>query len=184
MRVWALRHGQSEYNLLGLCNDDPTCRVDLTAEGRRQAAQAARLLAGKPLDAAYISPLPRAVQTAQIVLRGRALPQIVEPRIADISSGFDGQKVSDYFDAIADDPVNMRVNGGESLRDHWVRVGDFLRWLMTRPQQEVLLVAHEETLRVVMGIAEGLPVERVIGRHFANCRPYAFILRRGEESLD
>jgi len=24
MRVHALRHGQSEYNLLRLCNDDPT----------------------------------------------------------------------------------------------------------------------------------------------------------------
>lgn len=174
MNLWALRHGQSEYNLLGLCNDDPARPVALTEEGRRQAAAAANRLAGVPFDAAFASPLPRAVQTAVIVLRGRDVPLIVEPRLADISSGFDGRPVAEYFAAIAQDPLHARVGGGESLLDHAARVGGFLEWLRDQAFAEVLLVAHEETLRAIKAFAEGLPLQAVIGLQFRNCEPYWF----------
>ena len=69
MDLWALRHGQSEYNLLGLCNDDPARNVQLSAEGREQAARAADALRTVPLDAVFSSPLPRAVETAGMPIR-------------------------------------------------------------------------------------------------------------------
>ena len=174
MNLWALRHGQSEYNLLGLCNDDPARPVALTAEGRRQAAAARTRLAGVPFDAAFTSPLPRAIATAQIVLGGRHLSLVVEPRLADIRSGCEGRPVTEYFAAIAHDPLHARVNGGESLVDHAARVTAFLEWLLDQAYVEVLLVAHEETLRAVKAFAEGLDAGMVIGQEFGNCEPYCF----------
>ena len=175
MRLIALRHGRSQYNVLSLCNDDPRVPVDLTEEGVRQATRAAASLATEPLQAIHSSPLPRAVRTAEIVAKPHGLPVDVDPRLADIRSGFEGRPVTEYLAAIAHDPVGARV-GGESLRDYAARVGAFLDWLAERPTQSVLLVAHEETLRVIQARCEGLALSEVAGRSFENCRPYAFVL--------
>jgi broad specificity phosphatase PhoE len=174
VEIWALRHGQSGYNRLGLCNDDPARPVALTEEGRRQAAAAARRLARVPFDAAFTSPLPRAIETAGIVLGGRDVPLVVEPRLADIRSGFDGRPVADYLAAIAQDPLHARFNGGESLLDHAARVAGFLDWLRDRPFAAALLVGHEETLRAVKAVVESLEPGAVVGLPFANCEPYCF----------
>lgn len=90
-------------------------------------------------------------------------------------SGFDGRPVAEYMAAIASDPVDSRVAGGESLRDYWQRVAGFLDELRVRGEQGVLLLAHEETLRVFKGWCEGLAVEQVVGLPFENCRPYPFV---------
>jgi len=176
MRVYGVRHGQSEYNLLGLCNDDPTQGVTLTALGRRQAAAAGVRLRGLGLEHIYSSPLPRAVQTAEALAAACDAPLMVEPRLADIRSGFDGWPVADYLAAIAADPLHTRPPGGESLLDHRTRINAFLDWLATRGLATVALVAHEETLRVIKARAEGLPPAAVVGLAFANAEPYPFEL--------
>lgn len=174
MRVIGLRHGQSEYNLLELCNDDPRRRVDLTELGCRQAEQAAQMLSQEPISDIYCSPLLRAVRTAEIVSAALRLPYRTESRLSDIRSGCDGKPVADYLAAIAADPLDARVNGGESLRDYQVRVNAFLRQLEVPPGRVALLVAHEETLRVFQSFFDGLALRDVAGRRYANCQPYGF----------
>jgi broad specificity phosphatase PhoE len=74
--IWFLRHGESAANAAGIFAgqgiDSP-----LTPAGRVQARDAAALVPG---DLAWIvsSPLSRAVETAEIVRRVRALPSGVE----------------------------------------------------------------------------------------------------------
>lgn len=174
MRIIGLRHGQSHYNLLGLCNDDPRRAVDLTDLGVEQAGEAARRLAGEPLEQAFCSPLLRARRTAEIVARRLDVPLRADDRLADIRSGFDGRPVADYLQAIALDPVDGRVNGGESLRDYQRRVNGFLHWLGAQPWGCVLLVAHEETLRVLAAFYQSIDLVDVAGRPFENCVPYVF----------
>ena len=125
-----------------------------------------------PFDAVFSAPLPRARQTARILLAGRAAPLRIEPRLTDIRSGFNGKPVGDCFEATAHDSLNARVNCGERLRDHQERVS----WLAAQPCPCVLLVAHEEALRVFQARAEDLPDERLRELHFANCAPYRFSL--------
>lgn len=176
IRVHALRHGQSEYNLLRLCNDDPTRPVPLTALGREQAAFAAAALAGGGIEMIYASPLPRARETAAIVGSQVGAPVVVDARLADIRSGCEGRPVAEYQAAIAHDPLRARPNGGESLLDYRERIGGFLDWLATQPHTMVALVAHEETLRVLKGLAEGLPPQATIELAFGNCEVYSFDL--------
>ena len=179
MRFIALRHGQSTYNLKHLCSDDPAKPVHLTELGRAQAAAAAAALQDRGLSAIYCSPLPRTVQTAGIVNETLHLPLHREPRLADIRTGFDSRPVADYIAAIAHAPLHARVNGGESYLDHYARVAAFLDELKQAGLDKVLLVAHEETLRVFKAWAAGLEPGAVMGEAFENCRPYEFVRNDG-----
>lgn len=174
MRVIGLRHGQSAYNLLGLCNADPAVAVDLTAEGARQAQQAIKHLHGEALDRVFCSPLLRAARTAQVVASGFGLEPVVEPRLGDIHSGCEGRPVAEYLAAIAHDPVDARVGDGESLREYYGRVAGFLEELASGTARCVLLVAHEETLRMFAAHYAREPLEMVAGRPYANALPYVF----------
>jgi probable phosphoglycerate mutase len=174
MRFIGLRHGQSTYNLRHLCNDDPAREVRLTGKGIAQAGAAIAALRQAGPTAIHCSPLPRTVQTARIVNAALHLPLHLEPALADIRTGFDGRPVAAYLAAIAHDPLHARHNGGESLQDHCARVSACLQRLAEQGRDNLLLVAHEETLRVFKAWAEGLPLQQVIGLPFGNCEPYLF----------
>ena len=170
MKLYVMRHGRTNYNELGLCNDDPRTDVHLNETGKQQARKAAERLRDVQLDRIIVSPLPRTRQTAEFVNRYHDAPIDVHPDIADIRSGFDGKAVSEYFAAIARDPLNARVNGGESLLDHKRRVSGFIHWLLQQPQQNILVVAHEETMRVFIACFEGnIPDERLRDINIGNC---------------
>ncbi len=168
MPLWFMRHGETNYNRLRLCNDDPRRDVSLTLRGIRQAEQAARQLRHQPLRRILVSELPRTRQTADIVNRYHHAPIHTTPALNDIRSGFDGQPVSDYFAAIAHDPLHARVHGGESLLDHQQRIAAFLEDLRTRREDAVLIVAHEETLRAVDAWFRQLPASSLRDQHFSN----------------
>lgn len=170
MNLYVMRHGRTNYNEFGLCNDDPNTDVHLNDVGQQQAQAAAEQLRDVPLDRIIVSPLPRTRQTAEFVNQYHHAPIEVHPDIIDIRSGFDGRAVDDYFAAIAHDPLNARVNGGESQLDHKQRVMGFIRWLQCQEQENILVVAHEETLRVFVAYFEGnVPDERLRDIHIGNC---------------
>ena len=169
MKLYLMRHGRSEYNDLGLCNDDPARPVRLTGEGVRQAEAAAERLRDTPIERIVTSELPRTRQTGEIVNRRHHVPMESHPALNDIRSGFDGEPVADYFAATAHDPLHARANGGESLLDHKARVLAFLEWLKERPEQALLVVAHEETLRVFKAHFAAIADERLRDLHFVNC---------------
>lgn len=160
MHAYFMRHGQTDYNVRSLCNDDPRRDVHLTALGVRQAEAAAERLRRAPLARILVSELPHTRQTAEIVDRDHGVPIEVCAALNDIRSGFDGRPVIEYQWAIASDPMHAAVNGGESLLAHKMRVIGFLQWLEalagTDGPSGVLVVAHEETLRVVAAHYRGL----------------------------
>ncbi|MBT8440026.1 MAG: histidine phosphatase family protein, partial [Gammaproteobacteria bacterium] len=109
MNLYVMRHGCTNYNELGLCNDNPDADVHLNAMGKQQAQTAAEQLRDVTLDRIIVSPLPRTRQTAEYVNQYHDVPIEVHPDLADIRSGFDGKSVGEYFAAIAHDPLNARV---------------------------------------------------------------------------
>ena len=170
MNIYLMRHGCTNYNDLGLCNDDPNRDVHLTEAGIKQAQSAAQALRDVAFERIVVSPLPRTHQTATIVNRNHSVPIEVHADLADIRSGFDGKPVSDYFSAISHDPLRMRVNGGESLLDHKVRVLHFIDWLKVQNDQTLLVVAHEETMRVFVAYFEGgIEDDQLRDIHVGNC---------------
>lgn len=168
MKAWFMRHGQTNYNLLELCNDDPGVPVHLTEQGVIQAGMVAERLRDRPLERIFVSPLPRTHQSAEIVNRQHRVPIVIRPELNDIRSGFEGRPVAEYFAATGHDRLRLKVNGGESLLDYKARVLFFIRWLSEQAFREVLVVAHEETLRVVAAHFEGLSDQAMTELHFDN----------------
>lgn len=170
MNVYIMRHGHTNYNELGLCNDDPNADVYLDDIGQQQALAAAEQLRDVAFDRIIVSPLPRTRQTAEIVNQYHAAPIEVHPDIADLRTGFDGKAVAEYFAAIAHDPLNARIDGGESLLDHKRRVLGFIHWLQRQEQENILVVAHEETIRIFVAYFEGnVPDQRLRDLSIGNC---------------
>lgn len=169
MKAYFMRHGQTNYNVMGLCNDNPQDPVALTELGRAQAGKAAEQLRNTRLDRIFVSELPRTRETGAIVNRYHNAPVEVHPGINDIRSGFNNRPVHEYQAAIAHDPLHAQVNGGESLLDHKTRVLGFLDWLRTQPDRTVLVIAHEETMRVFTARFRNLTDEEMRALAFGNC---------------
>jgi 2,3-bisphosphoglycerate-dependent phosphoglycerate mutase len=158
LEIIFVRHGQSEGNRARSFaghSDSP-----LTELGHRQAEATAELLAGLSLDAIYASDLPRALQTAEPIVRRTGAPLEVDPalRERDIGSltGMTFTEVAEQMPEawqalLTRDPL-YRPPGGESLADCKMRVGGFLDALLKRREAgRVVLVSHGVAIRQMLG---------------------------------
>src|SRR5439155_14309103 len=73
-RLIVARHAESEYNVLGLLNGDPSVPCPLTARGRDQARALGRALAEQTIDLRITTDFPRTRETADIALASRNIP--------------------------------------------------------------------------------------------------------------
>ncbi|MEW5789311.1 MAG: histidine phosphatase family protein [Pseudomonadota bacterium] len=158
MKLLFLRHGESEYNLKGLCNADPAVPVGLTPTGRRQAEAAADRLRSLPIRRVYVSRLLRARETAQIVNARHGAEIRVDARLDDRNSGFEGLPVARYLDTMgsAPDPFSWKAPGGESYLEMVARVQAFLAEVRQLDLPAILVVTHHEVLQAVAGCMGGL----------------------------
>jgi broad specificity phosphatase PhoE len=171
-----MRHGQTNYNLLGLCNDDPNDVVYLTQTGEQQAQQAAEQLARVSLAKIYVSELRRTHQTAEFVNRYHNAPVIVSHYLNDIKSGFNGKPVSEYFAATGHDRYHKTPPGGESVKEFQIRVLKFLDIIDTSVDENILVVTHEEALRVFYAYFNDLHHYDMMRLNFGNCEWRRFTL--------
>jgi probable phosphoglycerate mutase len=171
-----MRHGQTNYNLLGLCNDDPSNDVYLTETGIQQAEATAKRLAEIPLSRIYVSELKRTRQTAEAVNRYHDAPIITSAYLNDIKSGFNGKPVNEYFAATGHDRYNITPSGGESVKDFQTRVLKFLYELKPINDQNILVVTHEEAMRVFYAHFNNLDPHAMLDLEFGNCELIKFTL--------
>src|SRR5271170_7581911 len=61
--------------------------VQLSEAGRAQASALGKRLAGQKIDAAYCSPMTRALETAGLVCAGRELTVVTVPELREIDHG-------------------------------------------------------------------------------------------------
>ena len=176
MKLVFLRHGESEYNLRGLCNADPGVPVALTPAGRLQAQAAAERLRGLPIRRVYVSRLRRAQETAAIVNACHCAEIHVDARLDDRNTGFEGLPVAQYLDAMhgAPDPFAWKAPDGESYREMAARVHDFLGELRGVDEAAVLVVTHHEVLQAVAGHFQGLDPARMWQVWIGNCETLEF----------
>jgi probable phosphoglycerate mutase len=156
-----LRHGQSESNRLRIIAG--SMDVELTELGRAQAREAIELL--RPLGITHVttSHLRRTRETASIIARALALPQLIIPELAERNWGeLEGKPLASR---VRGAPV---PEGAESAEQYVARVRGALA--QVKAEGVPLLVAHSGTHRVLsrlLGLAE--PDEAI-----ANCRPLRF----------
>ena len=83
--LYIMRHGKTEWNALKKLQGKTD--IPLSAEGREMAEKARAEYADVHFDVCFCSPLIRARETAEILLRGRGVPIISDDRLAEMCFG-------------------------------------------------------------------------------------------------
>ena len=176
MRTFLLvRHGQSLLNVAGVVNGDPARDRGLSEHGVEQATLLAGQLAQLPIDLVVVSPFPRAVQTADIALGGRAVPRVVDADLGDVRIGeLEGGSLADYRESAPHSDRNVPFPGGESLNDAARRYAAAFERLCERGEATTLVVCHEIPVRYAVNAA-GCSDELDAPLHdVPNATPYLF----------
>ena len=131
-------------------------------------------------DICFSSPLVRARETAEILLRGRDVPILTDDRLAEMSFGsYEGQENS--FD-IPDCPINVLFfepenytsppGGAESLDSLFARTGAFLEERVSpllKEGKDVLIVGHGAMNSSIVCRVRGLPRAQFWSAGIENC---------------
>jgi broad specificity phosphatase PhoE len=156
-RVLLVRHGATELTAEDRFSGAEG--VDLSAEGRAQAARLAERLAGEPIRGIHSSSLARAVQTAEILAAPLGLPLVLADGLREMSHGhWEGltrreveQRFPDEYAAWEADPFTFAPEGGESGVAVLARALPVMRQIVVAHQGElVVVVSHKATLRLIL----------------------------------
>ncbi len=156
-KLYLLRHGQSEWNILGKIQG----QVDtvLTEKGIEQAQKAAQRLIGEQIDMIYSSDLKRACDTAKIVGKELDLDVTQLCSIREINfgvwQGLDLDTIKrdheDNYKLWRTEPHNLRLEGGESIQVVQDRaIKDVKRLVAENPDKNILLVSHGTTIKTLI----------------------------------
>ena len=151
MKFYLTRHTQTNYNVLGLCNSQPSVDVHITDLGVKQAHQVAEKLAPAAFDIIFVSELKRTHQTAEIINEFHHKEIIVDGRLNDNDTGFKG-KLEKEWKAVLEashDKWNASFNDGESLAQAKERVEQFLDDLREKDYDAVLVVTHGWIIKLI-----------------------------------
>lgn len=133
-------HGTTTDNERGLATG--WLPGELSEEGRAQAAELGRHIAGKQFDVVIASDLRRAVDTAHIVFSGRGI--ITDFRLREVNYGDYNGKPAKSFKADTTGFIDEPFPNGESYRDVEERLRSLCGDLRTRYDgKRVALVAHQ-----------------------------------------
>lgn len=157
MIAYLIRHGETEWNRRGLYQG--TTDVPLSGTGEAQARSLRERLSGVRFDAAYSSPLRRAIDTAEAVLEERDVPVRILPELREISYGLWQGRGSVPAGRCSPgvewrwrhDPWRVRFPGGETLDEVRRRATAALeRIAAAHPEGTVLLSGHGHLNRVLL----------------------------------
>lgn len=190
MLIYLMRHGETNWNherrLQGQSD------IPLNRRGIELAEKTAEGLRNVLFDAAFSSPLNRALTTARIVIGDRGIPVMTDDRLKEISFGA-GEGT--YFGLAKEDPGHPMhsffcrpelftpMEGGETIAQVRARVEDFLRERILPLEgscRNVLIAAHGALIRSLVNKLSGIPDRDFWQIALPNCAVTTLSLENGE----
>jgi broad specificity phosphatase PhoE len=162
-RMYLVRHGATQLTAEDRFSGETA--VDLSDEGRWQAARLGERLQDQEISALYCSPLSRCLETAEIIGRPSGLTPVTRDGLREISHGhWEGLTRAqvefshgDEYEAWDEDPFTFAPEGGESGVQVLARALPVVRDVVTRHVgQRVLVVSHKATIRLLLCILLGI----------------------------
>ena len=150
-----IRHGETDWNRSGrVMGNQP---IPLNHTGEQQARACADMLAQTPIAGIFTSPVPRAVQTADIL--GQALATSPQHLVGLSEIGV-GDWINRYWQDFAEDPAKRdwythpdraSPSGGETLQDVQNRAVSAVGQALERAQEATyLVVSHGDVIRALL----------------------------------
>lgn len=181
-----VRHGETDWNAQHRWQGHSD--TALNQAGREQARRLADGL--EPVDALYSSDLARARETAEIIAERLGLDVRLDPRLRERGFGSWEGRTTEEIEAFFPEEqrrwregIGAGAHDAEQFETFAARVGSFVDEVVPQhPDEEVLVVSHGGTIRVVHALANGLDYVR---DHrsipaVANCSSSRFAVRDGK----
>ncbi len=155
MKIYLVRHGQCESNVIGRYN---FINEDINETGVKQAEDLREKIKGINYDIVISSPLVRALHTAEII-NANNKEIITDERLAERKHGsLEGQSMEvtdrkEYWNYYS----NVKFGTEERIPDLCSRVKEFLDELKTKNYESVLIVAHSGVSKAFYVYFNGIP---------------------------
>lgn len=172
MKLYIIRHGQTDWNVLGRIQGRQD--IPLNAAGRSQAQMLAKGMEKRPVTAIYSSPQLRAMETAMALARNQGAQVIPVPELVEIGYGdWEGRTASDIlekertlYEEWWQHPATVAPPGGETLNQVDARCRKAWERIKREMKGDTAVVAHGGTLaHFIVHLLEGQPdaAEIVVG---------------------
>jgi broad specificity phosphatase PhoE len=167
LKIYLLRHGETEYSQRGAyCG---AIDANLTEEGHQMAQFFAEAYCSIPWAAVYVSPMKRAIATAQPLCDALNLPMRIRAGLKEIGYGaWEDQEqayvkqhyAQDYL-CWQTDPAWNPPTGGETAIQIAARALPVITEIESLHKEgNVLLVSHKATIRIILCSLLGIDVGR------------------------
>lgn len=152
-----VRHAETTYSSQNRIQGQ--LDVPLSDFGREQAEALRRRLEEMPIDVCYSSDLRRAVESAELILKGRDVPFITTPNLRERHYGeWQGltraeveSRYPHLYTELRAGSILVRPPSGECDQEVLVRVASFLNEILPLgSDKSILIVAHSVPLRVAI----------------------------------
>ncbi|HRH50641.1 MAG TPA: 2,3-bisphosphoglycerate-dependent phosphoglycerate mutase [Panacibacter sp.] len=174
MLLTIIRHGQSVFNLENRFTGN--LDVALSPLGEAEALQAGKKIKKIIYDIAYTSMLKRAQETLQIILeeieqttipvvKNAALDERMYGSLQGLNKAETAAKYGDAQVEIWRRSYDVRPPGGESLEDTYNRTVPYYKSEIEpklKSRENVLVVAHGNSLRALMMYLENISKEAIV----------------------
>ena len=162
MKLLLIRHGESEADILNVC--EGRADFSLTERGERQAqAMAEYVAAHYKLSAIYCSTLKRARQTAQRLSDATGVPLTPDERLMEFNNGLRAglpyDEANEKYPNVPDLPPHRSVYEQESMYEFRFRTKCMLSELLCSADgdQTIAAVAHGGTINMLLHAFMNIP---------------------------
>ena len=147
--IYFVRHGQTEHNRQGYIQGH--LDIPLNDEGIAQAHTTADMLKNTHIDMIYVSPLQRAMKTAEIINEYHHVKVVVDDRLKELNAGsLQGRKFKELTDEEKIDYfTDPTVFGAESYDDLYDRVVSVYKEIEAIGK-DILIVSHGGVYRSIV----------------------------------
>ncbi|MDX6664402.1 MAG: 2,3-bisphosphoglycerate-dependent phosphoglycerate mutase [Solirubrobacteraceae bacterium] len=159
--IWLARHGETAYNAERRFQGQGA--VPLSERGREQARELAEQAAAHDFTSLWASPLPRALETAEIVGARLGLEIAEDPRLMETDAGdwtdrpfaeVEAAEPERFAGFVAGAP-DFAFPGGESFAAQQDRVTAALADIRAAGPLPALVVCHRNSIRLALERAQG-----------------------------
>ena len=166
--IWFVRHGETDFNKFEITQGQ--LDSSLNQAGLEQSKEVAKKLKDVKLDIVFCSPLIRAKQTLEYIMKYHTAKVIYDKRIIEHGRGvLSGHKnTKEQYEEFFKDPHKF---GGETTQDIYKRVSAFVKSLEKYRGKNILIVGHGGASKYIKFCLENRDInkENPVSTNIENC---------------
>ena len=144
-----------------------TYDVELTNLGQQQAAELGQRYTNKHIDAIFCPDTQRSYTTAVIAF-GDQFPIVQDERLRECNYGDYTRHSIDKIHELKLQYIDKPFPGGESIRDAFDRVNDFLSFLLKNYNGKTIMIIADHGIQQALDHwIKGLPIDQIVSQRWS-----------------